>query len=101
VIAIKVPRANDPPADGQGIDRFLREARSAAQLRHQSIVSVHEVGQENELPYLVSDFAEGVTLADLLSARPPTLNEAAKLLAAVAEALRTACGSFRVHLRLD
>jgi serine/threonine protein kinase len=69
-VALKVPRAGNL-AGPQELDRFLREARSAAQLRHPSIVTVHEVGQHDGLPYLVSDFVQGVTLADLLSARRP------------------------------
>jgi serine/threonine protein kinase len=42
------------------------------------------------VPYLVSDFVEGVTLADLLSARRPAPREAAELVAAVADALHYA-----------
>src|SRR5260370_40638272 len=80
VVAIKVPRVGILP-DGQDVDRFLREARSAAQLRHPSIVSVHEVGQEGDVPYLISDFVEGVTLGDILTARllspHPAANEPA------------------------
>ncbi|HEV3259848.1 MAG TPA: protein kinase, partial [Gemmataceae bacterium] len=88
-VAVKVPRAGNLPG-GQDLDRFLREARSAAQLRHPSIVSVHEVGQADGLPYLVSDFVHGVTLADLLTARRPALQESARLIAAVADALQYA-----------
>jgi tRNA A-37 threonylcarbamoyl transferase component Bud32 len=92
-VAVKVPRTGNL-ADGQDLDRFLREARSVAQLRHPGIVPVHEVGQEDGLPFLVSDFVEGVTLADLLSARRPGFREAAELVAACAEALQYAhqCG---------
>jgi WD40 repeat protein len=86
-VAVKVPRADNLPADGPGRDRFLREARSAAQLRHNSIVTVHEVGEHDGRPFLVSDFVEGVTLADLLSGRRPAPREAAQLLAEVADAL--------------
>jgi WD40 repeat protein len=87
VVALKLPRAGNLPAGGPERDRFLREARSAAQLRHASIVSVHEVGESDGRPFLVSDFVEGVTLADLLSGRRPTPREAAQLLAEVADAL--------------
>jgi WD40 repeat protein/Flp pilus assembly protein TadD len=92
-VAIKVPRAGNL-AGPQELDRFLREARSVAQLRHPSIVSVHEVGQTDGVPYLVSDFVRGVTLADLLTARRPGFREAAELVAAVADALHYAheCG---------
>src|SRR5262249_14514997 len=85
-VALKVPRAGNL-AGAQELDRFLREARSVAQLRHPSIVAVHEVGQVDGLPYLVSDFVEGMTLTDRLSARRPTQREAAALLAKVAEAV--------------
>jgi WD40 repeat protein/tRNA A-37 threonylcarbamoyl transferase component Bud32 len=96
VVAIKVPRTGNL-AGPQELDRFLREARSVAQLRHPSIVSVHEVGQQDGVPYLVSDFVRGVTLADLLSARRPGLREAAELMAAVADALQYAHERGVVH----
>jgi serine/threonine protein kinase len=95
-IAVKVPRTGNL-AGPQGLDRFLREARSAAQLRHPSIVSIHEVGQESGVPYLVSDLVQGVTLTDLLSARRPGFREAAELVAAVADALHYAHQHGVVH----
>src|SRR5262245_35960972 len=85
-VAVKVPRIGNL-AGPQELDRFLREARSAAQLRHPSIVPVHGVGTADGVPYLVSDFVQGVTLADLLSGRRPGFREAAELVAAVADAL--------------
>jgi WD40 repeat protein/tRNA A-37 threonylcarbamoyl transferase component Bud32 len=96
VVAIKVPRAGHL-ASGADLERFLREARSVAQLRHPSIVSVYEVGQTEQLPYLVSEFVAGVTLADLLSARRPAPREAAQLVAAVADALQYAHDGGVVH----
>jgi WD40 repeat protein/tRNA A-37 threonylcarbamoyl transferase component Bud32 len=95
-VAVKVPRAGNL-AGPQELDRFLREARSAAQLRHPSIVTVHEVGQKQGLPYLISDFVQGVTLADLLSARRLGFREAAELVAAVADALQYAHAQGVVH----
>jgi serine/threonine protein kinase len=95
-VAIKVPRAGSLP-DGQDLDRFLREARSVAQLRHPSVVTVHEVGQAGNLPYLVSDFVDGVTLADLLSSRRVGIGEAAELIVQVADALQYAHEKGVVH----
>jgi WD40 repeat protein/tRNA A-37 threonylcarbamoyl transferase component Bud32 len=95
-VAIKVPRAGNL-AGPQEIDRFLREARSVAQLRHPSIVPVHEVGQADGLPYLVSDFVQGVTLADRLSAGRLGFREAVELCAAVADALQYAHEQGVVH----
>src|SRR5712692_824052 len=96
VVAVKVPRAGNL-AGPQDLDRFLREARSVAQLRHPSIVSVHEVGQADGVPYLVSDFVQGMTLTDLLSARRPGYRAAAELVATVADALHYAHEQGVVH----
>src|SRR5262249_33064507 len=62
-----------------------------------SIVAVHEVGQQEGVPYLVSDFVQGITLNDLLSARRPDVREAARLIAAVALALHYAHERGIVH----
>jgi WD40 repeat protein/tRNA A-37 threonylcarbamoyl transferase component Bud32 len=95
-VAVKIPRAGNlgAPADR---DRFLREARNAAQLRHPGIVPVHEVGEHDGTPYIVSEFVEGVTLADRLTAGPPAFREAATLVAEVAEALQYAHDRGVVH----
>jgi tRNA A-37 threonylcarbamoyl transferase component Bud32 len=94
-VAIKRPRAGK--LAGADLDRFLREARSVAHLRHPSTVSVHEVGEQDGVPYLVSDFVQGVTLADVLSARRPSPQEAARQLAEVADALQYAHDQGVVH----
>src|SRR5262249_9029824 len=78
-------------------DRFLREARSVAQLSHAGIVPVHEVGEHEGLPYLVGDFVGGLTLADFLTGRRPAPREAAGLVAEVAEALQYAHGRGGIH----
>src|SRR5262249_17833934 len=76
---------------------FLREARSVAQLRHPAIIPVHEVGQFDGVAYLVSEFVEGVTLADRLTAGPPTFRETARIIATVAAALEHAHQHDVVH----
>jgi WD40 repeat protein/tRNA A-37 threonylcarbamoyl transferase component Bud32 len=96
IVAIKVPRAGNL-AGPQELDRFLREARSVAQLRHPSIVPIHEVGQVGGIPYLVSEFVHGVTLADLLTARLPSPHDAAELIAVVADALESAHEKGVIH----
>ena len=96
VVAIKVPRAGSL-ASNEDRDRFLREARSVAQLSHAGIVPVHEVGEHEGLPYLVSDFVGGLTLADFLTGRRPAPREAARLVAEVADALQYAHGHGVIH----
>jgi serine/threonine protein kinase len=53
MVAIKVPRCGSL-AGKEDLDCFLREARSAAQLRHPSIVTVYDVGRLDTVPYLVA-----------------------------------------------
>src|SRR5262245_30608509 len=96
-VAIKIPRRDDVGEGPHELERFLREARSVARLRHHSIVTIHEIGtlppspgtpgEGRGLPYLISDLVEGITLADLLSARRPGFAESVRLIVAVAEAL--------------
>jgi tRNA A-37 threonylcarbamoyl transferase component Bud32/tetratricopeptide (TPR) repeat protein len=95
-VAIKVPRASNIGSD-EDRDRFLREARSVAQLRHGGIIPVYEVGQDNGQPYLVSEFVFGVTLADRLTAERLSMREAAGLVAQVAMVLQYAHEQGVVH----
>src|SRR5262245_40787199 len=95
-VAIKVPRSGHL-ADGSDLGRFLREARSVACLRHPAIVPVAHVGEHEGGPYLVSDFVQGLPLADLLSARRLPSREAAGLAAAVADALQYAHEQGVIH----
>jgi tRNA A-37 threonylcarbamoyl transferase component Bud32 len=94
-VAIKVPRASDMSAEQQ--EKFFREARAAAQLRHPSIVSVHEVGRDGDSVYIVSDFVRGVTLGDWLTGQQLTSREAAELCATIADALHHAHEQGVVH----
>src|SRR5262249_38229229 len=83
--------------DGTELERFHREARAAAQLRHPGIVTVHEVQTLDGLPTIVSDFVNGVTLKDFLEVRRLTFREAAELIANVAEAVDYAHSMGLVH----
>jgi WD40 repeat protein/tetratricopeptide (TPR) repeat protein len=94
-VALKIPRsANLAPDEAE---MFLREARAAAQLRHPNIVSIHEVGREGDATFIVSDYVEGVTLADWLSAQRPNFDEAVALCAKIAAALHHAHAAGVVH----
>jgi tRNA A-37 threonylcarbamoyl transferase component Bud32 len=97
IVAIKMPRTLTLGDGGEEGDRFLREARSVAQLRHPSIVSVYEVGEHDGLPFLVQDFVEGITLADLLTGERLPPRQAAELVATVADALQYAHDQGVVH----
>ncbi len=54
----------DPGGSPARLDRFRREARAVAKLRHRAIVALHEVGDAGGRPYLVMDYVRGQTLDD-------------------------------------
>lgn len=95
MVAVKVPRRDR--LGPQETEHFLREARAAAQLRHPHIVTVHEVGRDGAVVYIVSDFVHGVTLGSWLSAHDLSPRPAASLCATVADALHHAHEMGVVH----
>jgi hypothetical protein len=96
VVALKIPHSGLLTADDER-ERFQREARAAANLRHAGIVTVHEVVTLDGLPCIVADFIHGVPLKDLLEVRRPSFREAASLMADIAEALDYAHEHGLVH----
>lgn len=96
VVALKAPRrgAFDTPEDEE---LFVREARSAAQLKHSGIVRVLDVARVDGAPYIVSEFVEGATLADALTARRWSHLETVRLVIAVADALQHAHDHGVIH----
>src|SRR5262249_2594367 len=64
VVAVKV-LSPQMAATSPARRRFLREARSSAQVRHKNVVQVYEVG-EQPLPYIAMEFIPGETLQQKL-----------------------------------
>ena len=76
-----------PPAPAQ-VQRFLDEARLAARLQHPHIVRIHEVGEENGLPWFAMDLVPGESLLARIRRQGPLPGrEAAALFARLARAL--------------
>ncbi len=95
-VAIKVPRAGHFVTRNEK-ERFIREARNVAKLRHSNIVQVHEINAEGELPYIVCEFIDGVTLADRISSMSIAAKEAACLLVVISDAVHFAHEHGIVH----
>ncbi len=74
-VAIKIP-ARYLAASSDYRRQFLHEAQAAASLSHENVVSIYQVGQEGDCPYLVMELVEGGTLADrLLRGEPISIDE--------------------------
>jgi serine/threonine protein kinase len=78
-------------------ERFFREARMAAALSHPNLVAVYDVGEEEGLPYIVMEYVEGETLAELTAQGPMQPDEAVELLLQVCAGLEHAHAAGLVH----
>ncbi|MES2521691.1 MAG: serine/threonine-protein kinase [Gemmatimonadota bacterium] len=97
LVAIKVlPR--EPAGRDETRARFLREARTAAQLSHPNIVPIFRVGEAAGLPYFVMAYVDGETLGERLRRRGPvTASVMTAILREVAQALGYAHGRGVIH----
>ncbi|MFC5750639.1 WD40 repeat domain-containing serine/threonine protein kinase [Actinomadura rugatobispora] len=92
-----------PPAGVPGADltawyaRTMREARSAARLRHPSIITVHDVVWHDERPWIVMEFVAGRSLADELRPGPLEPARAAEIGGQVLAGLVAAHAAGVVH----
>src|SRR5216117_2478485 len=67
-VAVKVLHSEDLATEERRA-RFMREARTAASIRHPNIATIYEVGEADGAPYLVMEYCEGETLAQRLHRR--------------------------------
>ncbi|MFF8385803.1 protein kinase [Streptomyces kanasensis] len=73
------------------VDTTLREARAVARVHHPHIVCVHDVVEEDGVPFIVMELVEGVSLAERIAVRGPVdAREAAGIGLALLSALRAA-----------
>ncbi len=80
------------------VERFLREARAAARIKHPNIVTVYDVGQEQERFYFVMEYIEGRTLGEHIRQRGALpIEEVLSILHPLADALDYAHRQGLVH----
>jgi hypothetical protein len=97
IVALKVQRAGSI-ATQEEVERFLREARSAAQLKHPSIVSLYETGQTDDgVWFLICEYIDGSTLEQRLKSGSLTPQEATAIASDLADALHYAHAHGVVH----
>ena len=84
--------------DATFVERFRREAQSAANLSHPNIVAVYDWGKVNNTYFIAMEFVQGRTLASLLNDRGKlTVNQACDVAVEVAAALAVAHDNGVVH----
>ncbi|MGN7357615.1 Stk1 family PASTA domain-containing Ser/Thr kinase [Paenibacillus sp. SAF-054] len=96
-VAVKVLRQQFVH-DEEFIRRFRREAQSAASLSHPNVVSIYDVGQEDEVHYIVMEYVEGHNLNEIIKERAPLqVDEAVRIASQICDALDHAHQNQIIH----
>ncbi|MGH9323161.1 MAG: serine/threonine-protein kinase [Vicinamibacteria bacterium] len=94
-VAIKVLAPG--PGASERLQRFEREARSAAAMSHPNIVSVFEVGWQDRMPFIAMEYVSGRTLRELLEEGPFSVEAVVDIGAQLADGLGCAHDAGIVH----
>jgi WD40 repeat protein len=96
-VALKVMRPSAAAA-ARSRERFLREARAAAAIHDDHIVSIHQVGEDRGIPFLVMPLLAGESLATRLQLQPRlSATEAVRIAREVAQGLAAAHRRGLIH----
>jgi serine/threonine protein kinase len=83
--------------DRERLRRFADEARTAGALNHSNILTVHDVGEHEGIPFLVSECLEGQSVRQRLEAGPVSVAEAVIVALGIARGLAAAHARGIVH----
>lgn len=70
IVAIKILK-DEFSKDKGFVEKFRTEALSAARINHPNIVNIYDVGQEDDIYYIVMEFVDGKTLKEVISNEAP------------------------------
>jgi serine/threonine-protein kinase len=97
IVAIKILRPQYS-SDKEFVERFRREAQSAASLSHSNVVNIFDVGREGDTHYIVMEYISGTNLKELIRKEAPfSLSRALRITLQISEALRHAHEHNIVH----
>jgi len=84
-------------SDDTRLRRFQREARAASALNHPNILTIHEVGDSAGIPYISTEFIDGLTIRELIRRQQLSLAEVLDIAEQVASGLAAAHAAGIVH----
>lgn len=97
IVAVKVlqPQYSN---DEQFIKRFRREAQAATSLSHPNIVTIYDVGEEDDIYYIVMEYIEGFTLKEYIQKQKKlSIDEAIHIMQQILSAISHAHANHIIH----
>lgn len=102
LVAVKVLTGTEAALDNKAGDGAPMEARIASKLKHPNIVAIYDVGECELGTFLIFEYVEGNTLADIVKKDGPiSIADAVPLFSSILQALATAHAAGIVHLDLS
>src|SRR5438309_6165062 len=95
-VALKILPA-DVASNRDRMERFVREATSAAALNHPNIAHIYEIGEHDGTNFIAMEFVDGQTLRELIHDQQTDLRKLFRYLQHVAEGLAKAHSARIVH----
>nr|MDQ3821206.1 serine/threonine-protein kinase [Acidobacteriota bacterium] len=84
-------------SDQKRMQRFIQEAHAVSALNHPNIITIHEIEQDAPVPFIATEFIEGITLRDRMARGQMKIEEALDVAIQAASALSAAHAKEIVH----
>ena len=83
--------------DLERVQRFKLEAKAASALNHPNIITIHEIGEEDDRLFIATEFVDGVTVREKIEKGELSLVEIVKIAEQIADALAVAHEAHIIH----